>query len=109
MAQASWFEMYQTLLNDAVFETATFEDSVPIQKLIKVSACYILLNIHLKTPLSDFPISIWDHYYLQRSIFLKSIGILEQDTSLHRSEKLIFTATGVPLSMKKKKSLVYTI
>lgn len=100
MTLASWFEIYQTLLNDVVFEAVLFEDSASIQKLVKVSACYILLNVQLKDFSAEFPLSIWDHYYLQRSIFLKSTGIWEKDTSLNRLEKIIFTATGVPLRME---------
>jgi hypothetical protein len=104
MAQACWFEMYQTLLNDSVFETIPFENSVSVQKLFKLSACYILMNTHLEGSTTEFPMAIWDHYYLQRSIFLKSIGIRKQDTDLDRLEKLIFTVTG---TAQKENSTVY--
>lgn len=91
MSQAIWFEIYQSLLSDAVFETLPFEGSPTIVKLFKVAACYIQFRLTLKIPHTDFPMSIWDHYYLQRSIFLKSTGITNDIPMI---EKMVFTSTS---------------
>ena len=91
MSQAIWFEIYQSLLSDAVFETFPFEESPTIIKLFKVAACYIQFRFALKISHTNFPISIWDHYYLQRSIFIKSTGITNDIPII---EKMVFTSTS---------------
>ncbi|CEP14197.1 hypothetical protein [Parasitella parasitica] len=90
MSQAVWFEIYQSLLSDAVFETLPCEKSPIIAKLFKVAACYIQFRLALKMPHVMFPVSIWDHYNLQRSIFLKSTGIIDNFLLI---EKVVFTST----------------
>ncbi|KAF1798488.1 hypothetical protein FB192DRAFT_1391756 [Mucor lusitanicus] len=91
MSQAIWFELYQSLLADAVFETLPCEESPAIARLFKVAACYIQYRLALNIPCTEFPISIWDHYYMQRSIFLKSTGITDNTLLI---EEVVFTSTG---------------
>lgn len=91
MSQAIWFELYQSLLTDAVFETIPCEKSPTIARLFKVAACYIEFRRALKIPYTEFPMSIWDHYYLQRSIFLKSTGTTDNTLLI---EKVLFTSTS---------------
>ncbi|GAN10627.1 hypothetical protein MAM1_0378d10171 [Mucor ambiguus] len=90
MSQAIWFELYQSLLADAVFETLPCEESPIMARLLKVIACYIQFRLALKIPYTEFPMSIWDHYHLQRSIFLKSTGITDNTLLI---EKMVFTST----------------
>ncbi|KAI8637576.1 hypothetical protein BD408DRAFT_447495 [Parasitella parasitica] len=90
MSQAVWLEIYQSLLGDAVFEVFPCEQSPTIAKLFKVAACYIQFRLALDMHNVDFPVSIWDHYYLQRSIFLKSTRTID---SILLIEKVVFTST----------------
>ncbi|EPB91269.1 hypothetical protein HMPREF1544_01785 [Mucor circinelloides 1006PhL] len=92
LSQATWFELVQSLLSDAVFETLPCEESTTVVRLFKVAACYIQFRLVLKLPHTEFPMSIWDHYYLQRSIFLKSTGITDNILLI---EKVVFTSTCV--------------
>ncbi|KAI9487565.1 MAG: hypothetical protein EXX96DRAFT_553778 [Benjaminiella poitrasii] len=96
ICQATWFEMYQCLLDNAVFETVPFTESPTFQRLFKLSACYIQYRHLSLTPYVEFPLSIWDHFYLQRSLFLKSIDKLENNADdLAMIEKVIFTSTSI--------------
>ncbi|KAL9558718.1 hypothetical protein MBANPS3_000765 [Mucor bainieri] len=90
MSQAIWFELYQSLLEDAVFETAPCEKSPIMAKLFKLAACHLQFKLALKIPTTEFPMSIWDHYHLQRSIFLKSTGFTDNTLLI---EKMVFTST----------------
>ncbi|KAK4515465.1 Pyr_redox_2 domain-containing protein [Mucor velutinosus] len=94
MSRAIWFELYQSLLTDAAFETLPCEASPIIARLFKVAACYIQFRLALNIPYTEFPMSIWDHYYLQRSIFLKSTGITDNTLLI---EKVVFTSAGALL------------
>ncbi|KAI8987694.1 hypothetical protein BDF20DRAFT_851720 [Mycotypha africana] len=104
-----WFELYEDVLKQIVFESKPYKESPYIQKLIKLAACYLQFRFMLKTDnicqqQEDDRIllkAVWDHYYLQRSVFLKSIKDeqlqLEKQTELRWVEKIVFTSACSPV------------
>ncbi|KAI7899565.1 uncharacterized protein BX663DRAFT_520471 [Cokeromyces recurvatus] len=96
VGQATWFEIFQCLLDDAVFEASPCAKSISFQRLFKMLACYTQYRQLPSIPYVKLPLSIWDHFYLQRSIFLKSIGELENNIpDLTLIEKVLFTCTSI--------------
>ncbi|KAI9365637.1 hypothetical protein BD770DRAFT_76563 [Pilaira anomala] len=86
MSRAVWLKIFQSLLDDVVFEnpeTTPFKKSRTISKLSKYCSCLAQYNRFTRYELSDdfdnYLDNMWYHFLCSRRIYLKSTNTTDQD------------------------------
>lgn len=97
MSRAVWLQIFQSLLDDVVFEnphTTPLKKSHTISKLSKYCSCLVQYNRFTQYEHSDnfndYLDSMWHHFLRSRRIYLKSTNTTDQD--LVWLETLLFTS-----------------
>ncbi|RCH89217.1 hypothetical protein CU097_011105 [Rhizopus azygosporus] len=73
--EATWLQIYVQLLQDLAFEQMSMEESRSAHTLFRYAACLIQCRIQLDFTLpSTLFQRAWDHFYMQRSIYMKSLA-----------------------------------
>ncbi|ORE09468.1 hypothetical protein BCV72DRAFT_61120 [Rhizopus microsporus var. microsporus] len=73
--EATWLQTYVQLFQDLAFEQVPMEESRSAHALFRYAACLIQCRIQLDFTLpSTLFQRAWDHFYMQRSIYMKSLA-----------------------------------
>ncbi|KAG1258672.1 hypothetical protein G6F68_008625 [Rhizopus microsporus] len=73
--EATWLQIYVQLFQDLAFEQMPMEESRSAHALFRYAACLIQCRIQLDFTLpSTLFQRAWDHFYMQRSIYMKSLA-----------------------------------
>lgn len=93
MVQAAWLKIFNSLLNDAVFEKDNSKKSITISTLSKYCACFIQYKAKFTKDkdIGKYLQDIWSHYYNTRRIYLNSTKADQKD--LQWLEKLYFISS----------------
>lgn len=97
MCQAAWLKIFQSLLNDAVFENPRilpFRKSFTISKLTKYCSCFVQFYRFIQQKMDDFNLyleNIWYQFLRARRIYLNSTNTVDHD--LVWLETVLFTST----------------
>jgi hypothetical protein len=96
MIQAAWIQVFNSLLNNAVFEKEeSFKQSITVSTLTTYCACLIQYKRFIVTEEEDdfnqYLKNIWNHFYTTRTIYLNST---QQSTAnnLKWLERVYFTS-----------------
>ncbi|KAI9249341.1 hypothetical protein EDC94DRAFT_663969 [Helicostylum pulchrum] len=97
MCQAAWLKIFQSLLNDAVFENPQilpFQNSFTISKLTKYCSSFVQFYRCIQQNMDDFNLyldNIWYQFLRTRRIYLNSTNTV--DHHLIWLETVLFTGT----------------
>ncbi|KAG1457171.1 hypothetical protein G6F46_007406 [Rhizopus delemar] len=101
MIEMNWAQIYTEHLNNIVFESVHCPQSRSAHSFLKTAACLIAYRERFGLANVSIFQRIWDHFYLQRSIYLKSITdtdkfeLYQQDLQL--LENAVFVSIASPI------------
>ncbi|KAG1373016.1 hypothetical protein G6F61_010542 [Rhizopus arrhizus] len=101
MIEMNWAQIYTEHLNNIVFESVHCPQSRSAHSFLKTAACLIAYRERFRLANISIFQRIWDHFYLQRSIYLKSITdtdkleLYQQDLQL--LENAVFVSIASPI------------